>query len=141
MNSLEQYIYGAHMNLPKVARLTEGMNLGAIQSEMSKLGDFRSPPSQYHTMENGVEVVYVKKSGPQDKLRRLIMSDDMKADEAKPLSNLILNACKKIGVDDSDIGYQKISEALIYGNEDFFGELINLTTREAMVQHIRKDIF
>ena len=48
------------MNLTKVAMLTEGMNLGSIQSEMSKLGDFRSPPSQYHTMENGVEVIYVK---------------------------------------------------------------------------------
>jgi hypothetical protein len=129
------------MNLTKVARLTEGMNLGAIQSEMSKLGNFRSPPSQYHTMENGVEVVYVKKSGPQDKLKRLIMSDDMKADEAKPLSNLILTACKKIGVDDSDSGYQKIREALINGNDDFYGELINLATQEAMVQHIRKDRF
>jgi hypothetical protein len=60
MNSFEKSIGGVHMNLTKVARLTEGMNLGAIQSEMSKLGDFRSPPSQYHTMENGVEVVYVK---------------------------------------------------------------------------------
>jgi hypothetical protein len=54
MNSFEKSIGGVHMNLTKVARLTEGMNLGAIQSEMSKLGDFRSPPSQYHTMENGV---------------------------------------------------------------------------------------
>jgi hypothetical protein len=69
MNSFEKSIGGVHMNLTKVARLTEGMNLGAIQSEMSKLGDFRSPPSQYHTMENGVEVIYVKKSGPQDKLK------------------------------------------------------------------------
>ncbi len=60
MNFSEQSIYGTHMNLTKVARLTEGMNLGSIQSEMSKLGDFRSPPSQYHTMENGVEVIYVK---------------------------------------------------------------------------------
>jgi hypothetical protein len=38
------------MNLAKAARLTEGMNLGSIQSEMSKLGDFRTPPAQYHTM-------------------------------------------------------------------------------------------
>jgi hypothetical protein len=60
MNSLEQSIYGAHMNLTKVATLKEGMSLRDIQREMSKLGDFRSPPSQYHTMENGVEVVCVK---------------------------------------------------------------------------------
>ncbi len=78
------------MNLTKVARLTEGMNLRAIQGEMSKLGNFRSPPSQYHTMENGVEVVYVKNSSPQEKLKRLVMSDDMKVDQARPLSNLIL---------------------------------------------------
>lgn len=48
------------MNSTNVARLTEGMNLGAIQNEISKLGNFRSPPSQYHTMENKVKVVYVK---------------------------------------------------------------------------------
>jgi hypothetical protein len=48
------------MNLTKVATLKEGMSLRDIQREMSKLGDFRSPPSQYHTMENGVEVVCVK---------------------------------------------------------------------------------
>jgi hypothetical protein len=60
MNFLDQSIYEAHMNLTKVARLTEGMNLGDIQGEMSKLGDFRSPPSKYHTIENGVEVVCVK---------------------------------------------------------------------------------
>ncbi len=129
------------MNLTKVARLTEGMSLGAIQSEMSKLGEFRSPPSQYHTMENGVEVVYVKKSGPQDKLKRLIMSEDMRADEAKPLSNLILNACKKIGVDDSNSGYQNILEALINGNGDFQGEMVDLATQEAIFQHVRKHGF
>jgi len=120
------------MNLTKVARLTEGMNLGAIQSEMSKLGDFRSPPSQYHTMENGQEVIYVKKSGPQDRLRRLVMSDDMKADEASPLANLILNACKKIGVDITDGRYQNIREALVTGNGDFHSDMRDLVGLEAM---------
>ncbi len=129
------------MKLAKVARLTEGMNLGSIQTEMSKLGDFRSPPSQYHTMENGVEVVYVKKSGPQDRLRRLVMSDDMKADEARPLANLILNACKKIGVDSSDRDYQNIREALINGNGDFPGKIGDLATQEAIFQHVRKHGF
>ncbi len=129
------------MNLTKVATLTEGMSLGDIQREMSKLGDFRSPPSQYHTMENGVEVVYVKKSGPQDRLRRLVMSDDMKADEARPLANLILNACKKIGVDSSDRDYQNIREALINGNGDFQGKISDLATQEAIFQHVRKHGF
>ena len=129
------------MNSTNVARLTEGMNLGAIQSEMSKLGNFRSPPSQYHTMEDGVEVVYVKKSGPQDRLKRLIMSDEMKVDQARPLANLILNACKNIGLNDSDSGYQNLREALINGNGDFYGELMNLATQEAIDQHIRKDRF
>jgi hypothetical protein len=141
MNFLEQSIYGGGMNSRNVARLTEGMNLGAIQSEMSKVGEFRSPPSQYHMMENGMEVVYVKKSGPQDRLKRLIMSDDMKVDEARPLANLILNACKKIDVDDSDDRYQNVREALVNGNGDFYGELMNLATQEAMDQHIRKHGF
>ena len=132
MNFSEQSIYGTHMNLTKVARLTEGMNLGAIQSEMRKLGNFRSPPSQYHTMENGQEVIYVKKSGPQDRLRRLVMSDDMKADEASPLANLILNACKKIGVDITDGRYQNIREALVTGNGDFHSDMRDLVVLEAM---------
>ena len=129
------------MNLTKVARLTEGMNLGAIQGEMSKLGDFRSPPSQYHTMENGVEVIYVKKSGPQDKLKRLVMSDDMKVDQARPLSNLILTACEKIGVDSSDRDYQNIREALINGNGDFHREMNNLVAQEDMLRHVRQHGF
>jgi len=129
------------MNSTNVARLTEGMNLGAIQSEMSKLGNFRSLPSPYHTMENGVEVVYVKKSGPQDRLKRLIMSDEMKVDQARPLANLILQACKNIDVDDSDSGYQNLRDALINGNGDFHGEMINLVTREAMFQHVRNHGF
>ena len=69
------------------------------------------------------------------------MSDDMKVDEARPLANLILNACKKIGVDSSDRDYQNIREALINGNGDFHGEMIKLATREAMVQHVRKHGF
>jgi hypothetical protein len=120
------------MNLTKVARLTEGMNLGAIQGEMRKLGNFRSPPSQYHTMENGQEVIYVKKSGPQDRLRRLVMSDEMKVDEASPLANLILNACKKIGVDIADGRYQNIREALVNGNGDFHSDMRDLVGLEAM---------
>ena len=120
------------MNSANVARLTEGMSLADIQREMSKLGNFHSPPSHYHTMENGVEVVYVKKSGPQDRLKRLIMSEDMKVDEARPLSNLIFNACKKIGVDVSDSRYQNISEALINGNEDFQSDMRDLVGLEFM---------
>ena len=120
------------MNSANVARLTEGMSLADIQREMSKLGNFHSPPSQYHTMENGVEVVYVKKSGSQDRLKRLIMSEDMKVDEARPLSNLIFNACKKIGVDVSDSRYQNIREALINGNEDFQSDMRDLVGLEFM---------
>ena len=120
------------MNLTKVATLKEGMSLRDIQREMSKLGDFRSPPSQYHTMENGVEVVYVKKSGPQDRLRRLVLSDEMKADEASPLANLILNACEKIGVDIADGRYQNIREALVTGNGDFHSDMRDLVGLEAM---------
>jgi hypothetical protein len=129
------------MNLTKVAILKEGMSLGDIQSEMNKLGNFRSPPSQYHTMEDGVEVVYVKNSGPQDKLKRLVMSDDMKVDQARPLANLILTACQKIGVDFSDTDYQNLREALINGNGDFQGKISDLATQEAIFWHVRKHGF
>jgi uncharacterized protein YeeX (DUF496 family) len=129
------------MNSVNVARLTEGMSLGEIHLEMRKLGDFRSPPSQYHTMENGVEVVYVKKYGPKDRLKRLLMSQDMKVNEARPLANLILNACEKIGVDVSDSGYQNIREALINGNGDFHPEMNNLATQELLNKYVRKNGF
>ena len=125
----------------KVATLTEGMSLGDIQLEMRKLGDFRSPPSQHHTMKNGVEFVYVKNSGPQDKLKRLLMSEDMKVDESRPLANLILTACEKIGVDSSDRDYQNIREALITGNGDFQGQISDLATQEAIFWHVRKHGF
>jgi hypothetical protein len=120
------------MGSARVARLTEGMNLADIQREMHKLGEFRSPPSQYYTMENGQEVIYVKKSGPQDRLKRLIMSEDMKVDEARPLSNLILNACKKIGVDVSDSRYRNVREALINGDVDFQSDMRDLVGLEFM---------
>ena len=120
------------MNSTRVARLTEGMSLADIQRELNKLGEFRNPPSQHHTMENGVEVVYVKKSGPQDRLKRMIMSDDMKVDEARPLANLILNACERIGIDASDSRYQNIREAIINGNGDFHSDMRDLVGLEAM---------
>jgi hypothetical protein len=120
------------MGSARMARLTEGMSLADIQREMNKLGEFRTPPSQYHTMENGQEVIYVKKSGPQDRLKRLVMSDDMRADEARPLCNLILHACKKIDVDDTDGRYGNIREALITGNESFASDLKDLVAIEVM---------
>ncbi len=120
------------MGSARMARLTEGMSLADIQQEMNKLGGFRAPPSQYHTMENGQEVVYVKKSSPQDRLKRLVMSDDMKADEARPLANLILNACKNINIDISDSRYQNIREALVTGNGDFHLEMQDLVGIEVM---------
>ncbi len=121
------------MSSARVARLTEGMSLADIQREMNKLGEFRSPPSQYHTMENGQEVIYVKKSSPQDRLKRLVMSDGMKVDEARPLANLILNACKNIGVDVNDVRYQNIRESLVTGGGDFQSDMQDLVCLEAMI--------
>ena len=118
------------MNSANTVRLTEGMSLLEIQKEMNKLGAFRTPPAQYHTVENGLEVIYVKKAGPQDRLRRLIMSDDMKTDEARPLANLLLSACKKIGVDISDSRYQNIREALISDKGDFQSDMQDLVMLE-----------
>jgi hypothetical protein len=120
------------MGSARRVRLTEGMSLEDIQGEINKLGEFRTPPSQYHTMENGQEVIYVKKSGPQDRLKRLVMSDDMRADEARPLCNLILQACKKIDVDDTDGRYRNIRQALITGNENFASDLKDLVAIEVM---------
>ena len=120
------------MGSARVARLSEGMSLPDIQREMNKLGEFRTPSSQYHTIENGQEVIYVKKSSPQDRLKRLVMSDDMKADEATPLSNLILHACKKIGVDATDSRYKNISDSLIMGNKNFQSNMKDLVALEVM---------
>ncbi len=120
------------MGSARVARLTEGMSLADIQREMGKLGDFRTPPSQHHTMKNGQEVIYVKKSSPQDRLKWLVMSDDMRVDEARPLSNLILHACEKIGVDVTDSRYQSVREALVSGNGDFQSNMRDLVGLEAM---------
>ena len=122
------------MGSARVARLTEGMSLADIQREMNKLGEFRTAPSQYHTMENGQEVNYVKKSGPQDRLKRLVMSDDMRADVARPLSNLILHACKRIGIDVTDSRYQSIREALVSDNGDFQSDMRDLVGLEAMTK-------
>lgn len=129
------------MSSARVARLTDGMSLAEIQREMNKLGPFRSPPSQYHTMENGQEVIYVKKSGPQDHLKRLVMSNDMKVDEARPLANLILNACKNIRADISNSHCKNIREALVTGNGDFSLELANLVFLETLNQTSIKDKF
>ena len=74
-------------------------------------------------------------------MKRLVMSDDMKVDQARPLSNLILTACEKIGVDSSDRDYQNIREALINGNGDFHREMNNLVAQEDMLRHVRQHGF
>jgi hypothetical protein len=60
------------------------------------------------------------------------MSDEMKTDEARPLANLILIACKKIGVDISDSRYQNVREALISDKGDFRSDMQDLVGKEAM---------
>lgn len=115
-----------------VARLTEGMSLADIQRELGKLGPLRSPPSQHHTMENGVEVVYVKQSLPYDKLRRKFMSNDMRTDEARPLASLILQACKKINIQITDSRYQSIRESLISHKGEFESNMADLVATEIM---------
>ena len=74
-------------------------------------------------------------------MKRLVMSADMKVAEARPLANLILDACKKIGVDVLDGGYQNIREALINNKCDFHSELQNLVVREAMSRHVKNHGF
>lgn len=65
-------------------------------------------------------------------MKRMIMSDDMRVDEARPLANLILNACERIGIDASDSRYQNIREAIINGNGDFHSDMRDLVGLEAM---------
>lgn len=129
------------MNAGNVARLTEGMSLADIQREIHKLGDFRTPPSQHHTMENGVEVIYVKKTDLQDRLKRMLMSDDMKADEAMPLANLIFNICKEKGIDISPAELKNIRESLVNDNRKFREQFDDLVTMEVMNQHSRNHGF
>jgi hypothetical protein len=99
---------------------------------MNKLGNFRSPPSQYHTMEKWSVGCARKKSGPQDRLKLLLMSEGMRVDEARPLANLVLNACKRIDVDFPASDYQNIREAPINGNGDFHSDMSNLVGLEFM---------
>lgn len=53
------------MNLAYVVRLTDGMNLADIQREMQKLTAFRTPFSQFHTMQNEA---YLFKKNPGQKI-------------------------------------------------------------------------
>lgn len=115
-----------------VARLTEGMSLADIQQELRKLGPLNSPPLQHHTMENGVEVIYVKQSLPQDKLRRKFMSSEMRTDEARPLANLILQACEKIKIQITDSRYQGIRESFISNKGEFESNMTDLVATEIM---------
>jgi hypothetical protein len=69
------------------------------------------------------------------------MSDDMKMDQARPLSNLISTRCEKISVDSSNGDYQNIRKALINGNGDFQGVISDLVTQEAIFQHVRRHGF
>jgi len=85
-------------NIPSV-RLSADMSLNAITKEIAKLDGSNGRLQQKSKIENGVEVVYLRRATAKDSIKNLFMSSAKRKESREPAFNLIRERAKAEGLD------------------------------------------
>lgn len=85
-------------NIPSV-RLSADMNLDAITKEIAKLDGSNGRLQQKSKIENGIEVVYLRRATAKDAIKNLFMSSAKRKESREPAFNLIRDRAKAEGLD------------------------------------------
>lgn len=85
-------------NIPSV-RLSADMSLDAITKEIAKLDGSNGRLQQKSKIENGVEVVYLRRATAKDSIKNLFMSSAKRKESREPAFNLIRDRAKAEGLD------------------------------------------
>ena len=109
------------------------MSLTEIHQEIAKLGKITNAPHTKVGLDRrGNEVLYVRNPSGADKLKRLVMSAEMRQVNRERLMALINLASQRAGIDAGDQSLADVREALSRGNGNFLDALGKLAAREAL---------
>ena len=109
------------------------MSLTEIHQEISKLGKVTDAPNTDTRIDsNGNEVLYVRNPSLADKIKRLVMSAEMREVNRERLMSLISLASRRAGIDPKDQALADVRNALNAGNGDFLGKLGELAAQAAL---------
>ena len=104
-----------------------------IQEKIKKLGNITNAPHTKVGLDSqGDEVLYVRKSSVADKLKRLVMSAEMREVNRERLMALISLASRSAGIDPGDQALADVRDALRRGNGTFLDALGSLAAQEAL---------
>ena len=90
---------GATMNNLSSVRLSADMSLDAITKEIAKLDGSNGRLQQKSKIENGVEVVYLRRATAKDSIKNLFMGSAKRKESREPAFNLIRERAKAEGLD------------------------------------------
>ena len=80
-------------------RLSADMSLDAITKEIAKLDGSNGRLQQKSKIENGVEVVYLRRATAKDSIKNLFMGSAKRKESREPAFNLIRERAKAEGLD------------------------------------------
>ena len=109
------------------------MSLTEIHQEIAKLGNITNAPHTKVGLDSrGDEVLYVRNSSVADKLKRLVVSAEMREVNRERLMALISLASRRAGIDPGDQALADVRDALRRGNGNFLDALGSLAAQEAL---------
>ena len=121
------------MTNTRAVALRTDMSLMKIHQEIATLGNITNAPHTKVGLDRrGNEVLYVRNPSGADKLKRLVMSAEMREVNRERLMALINLASQRAGIDAGDQSLADVREALWRGNGNFLDALGKLAAQEAL---------
>ena len=109
-------------NIPTV-RLSPDMNLKQIVDEIQKLDVSKGKLHQKSKIENGVEVVYLRRATAMDSIKNLFMGSAKRKESREPAFKLISTIAEKINLKESSVLMKNIKEQLNSGKGNVLNTL------------------
>ncbi len=101
-------------NIP-TARLHEHMSLKKAVYEMKKLGGSNGRIQQKSIIENGVEVVYLRRATAMDSIKNLFMGSAKRKESRESAFKMISTIAKKAGLEENNLLMKNIKTHLKSG--------------------------
>ncbi len=117
--------------------LRTDMSLTEIHQEISRMGDITDVLNTKVQLDNkGNEVLYARKPSVADKIKRLMMSAEMREVNKARLMALINLASVRAGIDPGDQALADVKNAFNRGNRAFLDALGKLASQEALGKYV-----
>ena len=104
------------MNNLTSVRLSADMSLDAITKEIAKLDGSNGRLQQKSKIENGIEVVYLRRATAKDSIKNLFMGSAKRKESREPAFTLISKIAIKAGLNESHFLMKNIKTSLKSGD-------------------------